>query len=500
MNLYDRLLEYGSSDYYPMHMPGHKRNAGLLHMTDPYSIDITEIEGFDNLHHAQGILLEGMERAAALYGSEHTSYLTGGSTAGILTGIAACTSKGDRILVARNSHKSVYNAIYLQELKPVYIYPEILPGYGIHGGITPQTVEEMLIKYPDIKQVVITSPTYEGIISDISGIAQAAHRHGVPLLVDEAHGAHLGFHKGFPAGSVSLGADIVIHSIHKTLPAFTQTALIHVNGSLVEYEEIKRYLAIYQSSSPSYILMAGMEQCITLLEQKKEELFEAFYKQLNTFYNRLEGLKCLKLLTPGVVRKFGGYDFDPSKITVSAKGTEVTGKYLYDQLLNRYHIQMEMTAGDYVLGMTSIADTKEGFDRLEKALLGLDKELMQSKRQFTSKGETKGVKGTSVYDKGGTGYGTDFTQKSPERVLDCHEAYKKPKEVILLTDSEERIAAEYIYLYPPGIPLLVPGEKVSCELLSRLAGYLDKGLSLQGLEDMDGKYIKVVADGSAKPI
>lgn len=500
MNLYDRLLEYGSGDYYPMHMPGHKRNSRLLHLADPYSIDITEIEGFDNLHHAQGILLEGMERAAALYGSEHSDYLTGGSTAGILTGISACTSKGDRILVARNSHKSVYHAIYLQELKPVYIYPEILPGYGINGGITPQTVEEMLIKYPDIKLVVITSPTYEGIVSDIRGIAQAAHRHGMPLMVDEAHGAHLGFHSGFPAGSVSLGADIVIHSIHKTLPAFTQTALIHVNGRLVKYEEIKRYLSIYQSSSPSYILMAGMEQCITLLEQRKEELFEAFYKELGTFYKRLEGLKYLKLLTPGEVRKFGGYDFDPSKITVSAGGTEVTGKYLYEQLLNRYHIQMEMTAGDYVLGMTSIADTEEGFARLENALLELDKELKHSTGWSIPEGETQGLKGTFGYDKGGAGYGADFAQNPPERVLYCHDAYKKPKEIILLTDSEDRIAAEYIYLYPPGIPLLVPGEKISRELLARLAGYLDKGLSLQGLEDMDGKHIKVVAVSSAKPV
>ncbi len=331
------------------------------------------------------------------------------------------------------------------------------------------------------------------------GIAHAAHRHGVPLMVDEAHGAHLGFHNGFPAGSVSLGADIVIHSIHKTLPAFTQTALIHVNGSLTDYEEIKRYLAIYQSSSPSYILMAGMEQCITLLEQEKEELFDTFYKQLRFFYKRLECLKHLKLLTPGEVRKSGGYDFDPSKITVSARGTEATGKYLYDQLLNRYHIQMEMTAGDYVLGMTSIADTEEGFVRLGDALLKLDKELKLRTGRFTPAGEIQGLKGASGHDKEGGVYKADLAQNPPERVLFSHEAYKKPKEVILLTDSEDRIAAEYIYLYPPGIPLLVPGERVRQELLARLAGYLDKGLSLQGLEDTDGKYIKVVAAGGAKP-
>ena len=244
MNLYDKLLKYRVSDYYPMHMPGHKRNKELLTMVNPYSIDITEIDGFDNLHHAEEVLLQGMERAAALYKSHFTGYLVGGSTAAILTGISACTKKKDKILVARNSHKSVYHGIYLNELEPVYIYPQTEPQFGISGGIFPEKIEEMLIKHPDIKLVVLTSPTYEGILSDVKSIAEITHKYDVPLMVDEAHGAHLGFHPGFPKGSVGLGADIVIHSIHKTLPALTQSALIHVNGNLADVEEIKRYLAI----------------------------------------------------------------------------------------------------------------------------------------------------------------------------------------------------------------------------------------------------------------
>lgn len=529
MNLYDRLLDYGRKDCYPMHMPGHKRNSALLHMTDPYSIDITEIDGFDNLHHAEGILRKGMERAAGLYGSEHTDYLIGGSTAGILTGISACTGKGDRILVARNSHKSVYHGIYLRELEPVYVYPRILPGFGINGGISPEIIEELLIKYPDIKLVLITSPTYEGILSDIKEIAHTAHRHGVPLMVDEAHGAHLGFHPGFPAGSVSLGADIVIHSIHKTLPAFTQTALIHVNGSLVDYEEVKRYLGIYQSSSPSYVLMAGIEQCITLLEQRREELFSAFDKRLRKFYLRMEALKHLKVLTPREVKASGSYEFDPSKINLSAGDTKVSGKDLYEVLLHRYRIQMEMSAGNYVLGMTSIADTEEGFQRLGDALLEMDKVFgnpesppagpvagsdwkincrklsgpetnsrTRPETMFGTKSETKSETKPGIKFKTDPATEVPEEQASPERAMLCHDAYRMQKEVILLSESTGRIAAEYIYLYPPGIPLLVPGERINGELLARLSEYREKGLSLQGLQDMEGKYIKVVSAASEK--
>ncbi len=476
MNLYDSLLKYSNMGYYPMHMPGHKRNPDLLGMVNPYSIDITEIDGFDNLHHAKGILLKGMERAAQLYGSVHTNYLVGGSTAGILAGISACTKKGDKILVARNSHKSVYHAIYLKELVPVYIYPRPERQFGINGGISPEIIKELLIKHPDIKLVVITSPTYEGILTDVKAIASAAHEHGVPLMADEAHGAHLGFHPGFPKGSVSLGADIVIHSIHKTLPAFTQSALIHINGSLVDYEEIKRYLAIYQSTSPSYLLMSGVEQCVTLLEQRKEELFSVYGKRLELFYEKMKQLRNLRILDGETVKASGFYGFDPSKITISVKNTEMTGNDLYYCLLKKYKIQMEMVSKDYVLGMTSIGDTEEGFKRLGDALLLVDKQYRACDNKDNSSPEA-----------------AIGSTEPPERVMLSNQVYDEPRENILLSESAGRVTAEYVYLYPPGIPLLVPGERISKSLITGIKGYQKSGLSLQGLQDMTGRYIKVVA-------
>ena len=189
----------------PMHMPGHKRNTALFQMENPYGLDITEVEGFDNLHDAHGILRRAMDRAAALYGSAHTWFLVNGSSCGVLAAVAACTCWGDTILTARNCHKSLYNALYVNNLRAQYLTPPVLPGFEAAGGVTPQSVEEGLRAHPEAKLVVVTSPTYEGVISDISGIARAAHAHGVPLLVDEAHGAHLGLAEGFPQNAVQMG-------------------------------------------------------------------------------------------------------------------------------------------------------------------------------------------------------------------------------------------------------------------------------------------------------
>lgn len=485
MNLYDSLVQYSNSDYYPMHMPGHKRNSELLSMQNPYTLDITEIEGFDNLHHAEGILQEGMKRAAGLYGSEHTEYLIGGSTAGILAGIAACTKKGDKILVARNSHKSVYHAIYLNELQPVYLYPRGESIFDINGGISPENIKEMLIKHPDVTLVVITSPTYEGILSDIKTISEITHQYKVPLLVDEAHGAHLGFHPSWPKNSVQLGADVVIHSIHKTLPAFTQTGLIHVNGSLVDFEEVVRYLGIYQTSSPSYLLMAGIEQCVTLLEQKGNDLFTKYKKQLWNFYDRMKQLKNLRILTREDVKSSGSFDMDPSKITISVKETDMTGSQLYYCLLEQYKIQMEMVSKDYVLGITSICDKEEGFLRLGDALLEIDSKVKYNtiERRHTD----------TNYEKEGANF-----DSYPDIVMQSHKACEARIETLPLLSSAGRVSAEYVYLYPPGIPLLVPGERIQSKLIADITMYKKNGLSIQGMQDGNCEKIKVIMEDLSK--
>ena len=284
--LYDRLTEYSASDYYGFHMPGHKRR-GPAGISLPYEIDITEIEGFDDLHHADGILKDAQQLAAKVYGAQETRYLVNGSTAGILSAVLGSTKKGNRILVSRHCHKSVYHAVCLNDLRPVYLYPEFNTSLHMNMDISVSAVRTALMECPDIRAVVIVSPSYDGVISDIEGIAGAVHERGIPLIVDEAHGAHLGFHPYFEANALAKGADVVIHSVHKTLPSLTQTALLHVQGELADRRRIFRYLDMLQSSSPSYILMAGIDKCVHMLDEQGAELFEPYVQRLAELRERL---------------------------------------------------------------------------------------------------------------------------------------------------------------------------------------------------------------------
>ena len=309
--LYRKLREYGESDYYGFHMPGHKRQLGSFE--NPYKFDITEIDGFDDLHHPErdGVLTRAQERAAGLYGAEETHFLVGGSTAGILSAISGCTRRGGRILMARNCHRSVYHAAELGGLEAEYLYPQQIASPGINGPVLPEDVERALAekeafseqeKGQDARKaagwfqaVVITSPTYDGICSDVRAIAKICHRHEVPLIVDQAHGAHFPFSDYFPEDAVSAGADVVIHSVHKTLPSLTQTALLHIQGRLADRERIRHFLSVYQSSSPSYILMASIDACMELLETKGEALFREHAQLLEIFREGCRDLEALRL-------------------------------------------------------------------------------------------------------------------------------------------------------------------------------------------------------------
>ena len=288
-----KLQAYADSDYYPFHMPGHKR-TDKLEFPNPYSMDITEIEGFDNLHHPEGILKEAQMRASELFGSKASFYLINGSTSGILSAISAALPPRGALLMSRNSHKSAYHAAYLRELNTIYLMPAATE-FGISGSISPASVEQALQENPGIGAVFITSPTYDGIVSDIQAIAGIAHSHNLPLIVDEAHGAHFMFSRKFPSPALRCGADIAIQSLHKTLPCLTQCALLHVNSKRIGLSLIKRFLDIYQTSSPSYLLMSSIEQCLRFLREESVSQMAEYTQILQAFYRKSENLRHLKV-------------------------------------------------------------------------------------------------------------------------------------------------------------------------------------------------------------
>lgn len=468
--LYEKLEAYGKSDYYGFHMPGHKRNSDVTQANLPYGIDITEIEGFDNLHHAEEIIREAEVRAASLYHAEETHYLINGSTAGILSAVMGCTKKGGKILMARNCHKSVYHAVFLNELRPVYIYPEFDETMELNMAVSPEKIERLLEEHKEVQAVVLTSPTYDGVLSDIERISEIVHQKKIPLIVDEAHGAHFGFHPYFPENANTKGADVVIHSLHKTLPALTQTALIHLNGTRIDRRKIRNYLHIFQTSSPSYVLMASMDECLRMVAEQGDVLFETYVKNLESKRGELKKLKHIRLMETE--------EFDRSKLVLSVKDTILkkenrvfTGKMLYERLLLEYHLQMEMAAGSYVIAMTSIGDTKEGMDRLLSALFEIDEELEKNsekeKRYYLPRQE-------QVL--------TSFEVEGMRRMENVKSLSWK--------ESAGFISMEYAYLYPPGIPLIVPGERITKETAAMLVDYQNKGFSVEGISVEN--YIEVL--------
>ena len=500
--LLERLTEYAGSDAYPFHMPGHKRREipdGIPGgFPDPYGIDITEIDGFDNLHHAEGILKDAMDEAAAIYGADRSWYLVNGSTCGILSAVFATTENGGKILTARNCHKAVYHAICLNRLEAEYLYPEEITEFRINGGIRAEDVRKALEKdamrcagnsgdvrgkITKIQAVLITSPTYEGVVSDIRAIADAAHEYGIPLIVDEAHGAHLEYADqchGFPKSALEYGADLVIQSLHKTLPSFTQTAILHVKGKLVDQDRVSRYLSMFQTSSPSYLFMAGMERCIRYMDGDGRNEMIRYEKRLERFMERMEGLQVLEVLDREICGKYRTVaGWDPSKIVVSTmRAEDFHGEELAETLRRKYHLEMEMTAPEYVIAMTSLMDTEEGFERLGTALLEIDGAL----RRRTESGRKE--KAASE-----TPEGLESKLSHPVRRMLICEAMDADTERTAFQDTVGKVSAEFVYLYPPGIPIIAPGEVFTDAIVEKIMAYKAAGLLVQGPADPDADVI-----------
>lgn len=437
--LYDKLKNYSRSGIYPFHMPGHKRTDITEEGIIPYNIDITEIHDFDNLHSPNGVIDEIQKKAAKLYNAKNAFILINGSTGGILSAIRSMTNQGDKILMARNCHKSVYNSAELFNLNVDYIFPDTDSRYNILTSVSPCDIEDKLTKHNDeIRLVIITSPTYEGVISDIKSISEICHKHGAKLLVDEAHGAHFPFSDSFPDEALNCGADAAVLSLHKTLPSLTQTALLITNDSELS-EILAENLAVFETSSPSYILMSSIEKCLDFCENSKDK-FKEYCCNLKTVREKLKKLKYLKIYD----KSDTDFDYDIGKIVISTVNANISGTKLAEILRNNYQIETEMAYSDYVIAMTSVCDTEKAFDMLSDALISIDSEL--------SKGaDTERVPLKNLYT------GKNFNA--------C-ELYKFNKETISFQNSEFRTSAEYIWAYPPGIPLIVPGEIISKELIN----------------------------------
>ncbi len=481
MNIYETLQEYSKRDIIPMHMPGHKRNPRFV-MENPYSIDVTEVEGLDDLHHPMGMIREWMDGIRSIYKTEESYLLVNGSTCGILAAVSACCRRGDRILMDRNCHRSVYHAVYLLELEPVYLYRNADPETGIPLEISVKQVREELTG-KDFSCVVLTSPTYEGVMSDVAGIAALVHERGIPLIVDQAHGAHLHWCR---MQSAVTHADLVVESLHKTLPALTQTGILHVCSRRVEREQIERYLDIYETSSPSYVLMASASQCLKWMREESGDFLYAYGRNLNKFTADSAEWKHLRLWQHAAK--------DPGKLVICTLPGIMSGPELGKMLLQQYGIQVEMTAAGYVIAMTSLCDRQENFDRLSQALAEIDTGLekdreLKKDREMEIGCDDDGCAG----EREGREEQKDREDR-PDYCLPLYTAMNSPRERCPLEESRQRISAEYAFLYPPGIPFLVPGERITDHVVKKIQAAGRAGLEVSGLQDGSAEQIWVVRE------
>ncbi len=566
-DLYERLAALAQSDAYPFHMPGHKRNPWAGLPEGFAQLDITEIENFDNLHHAQGILKEAMCRASELYGSERTYFLVNGSTCGVLSAVSSVVSAGDTLILGRNAHMSAYHGAYLRGCGIVSLYPERLQNWGIYGAVSPERTAEVLARHPEAKAVMITSPTYDGFVSDVRKIADTVHACGKILIVDEAHGAHFGMDARLPESSVRCGADLVIHSLHKTLPSLTQTALLHVNGARVDRERLERFLRIYQSSSPSYLLMGSIDRCIRGLQQNRQEWFDAFFEKRKRFLAELAGLRTLivvsgKDILGGRLSRYGGRpagQADPAKLLILCGDAGKSGAWLQRLLLEKYHIQTEMAGAQYVLAIVTVMDTDEGLTRLARALREIDAALSgEPERVGDGGGQAAGggktADGAQTIDSGqttdsrqaaGSGQTTDSRQAAESRQTtdsrqaagsgqtvggaDVLEGNLREKECaaaqsgggadegaeegesvpdmtlaqamderctepVKLEETPGRIVTEFVYAYPPGSPVILPGERMTRQTLALMESDGFRQLHIQGPEDESLRTLRCVKE------
>jgi len=472
--IYDFLLEHAAKNPVSFHMPGHKGSAiykrfGYSDFLEKFmDFDVTEIPGADNLFQAEGIIKEAGDRYAKLYNAKKSYLLINGTSGGIIAAILATVPKGKKIIMARNSHKSVFNALTLAGIQPVYAYPELIEEYGISGAVTPAQIDALLSENPGAEAVILPGPNYYGVCCDTEKIADIVHKHGKTLIIDEAHGAHLTFFdqygmKNMPKPAGASGADIVVMSIHKTLASFTQSALLNVYSDRVDLDLLEDKLQCIESTSPSYILMASLDVNASIIEEHGKKLFSGWEESLAYFYENAKKIKGLK-----VIDKMEG--LDRTKLNFSLGELGISGAELEIILNSKYGIFIELYTGDLVMCMTGIGTTIEHIKRLLEAL----SRIAAESRAAGNKEKVKSV------EKEPAPSGRSGLCEIP--------GYKKK---VPLAEAAGLVCASSIIPYPPGIPLICPGERIEKDAIDYVLELRKRGEKVIGVSGQGEVFVGV---------
>ncbi|WP_026690084.1 aminotransferase class I/II-fold pyridoxal phosphate-dependent enzyme [Alteribacter aurantiacus] len=483
--LFDGLLKHAATNPTQFHIPGHKKGSGM----DPrfrefigenaLSIDLINIAPLDDLHHPQGMIREAQDLAAEAFGADHTFFSVQGTSGAIMTMIMSVCGPGDKIIVPRNVHKSIMSAIVFSGATPIFIHPEIDVELGISHGITTSAVKKALKAHPDAKGLLVINPTYFGVSANLKEIVTLAHSYDIPVLVDEAHGVHIHFHEDLPLSAMQAGADMAATSVHKLGGSLTQSSVLNVKEGLVNADRVQSIISMLTTTSTSYLLLASLDAARKHLATQGHRLVEKTIELANNTreqINQIPGFTCYGM---DMLDDHAIYDMDPTKLTISIKELGMNGYDVETWLRDRYQIEVELSDLYNILCIISFGDTKETTDRLIQALEALSEEQMS----HIEKGHTQKV---SVH-----------VPNIPTLALSPRDAFYAETEAIRLNESSGRVSAEFVMVYPPGIPILIPGEIIEEENLSYIAKNMDAGLPVQGPEDASLEYIRVIREHKA---
>ena len=489
--IYNYLREYADQNINVFHMPGHKLAKGIPQelTQNLLQLDVTEVEGTDNLHYPEGIIKQAEELAAKAFGADKTFFLVNGSTCGIQAAIMSVCARGQKIIISRDSHKSVVSGLILSGAEPIFVYPEYNCEFGITEAISAKSIEKSLLENPDAVAVLITRPNYYGICSDIEEISSIVHSHNKLLIVDEAHGAHLVFNSQLPPSALQHGADICIQSAHKTLPAVTQGAYLHVKGNRIDLERLKFNLTMLQTSSPSYIIMSYLDIARELMDTEGKARLDALIDNVEWFKHEIENYDTYKVLSK---KHIGNMDLkashDTTRLVISVSRLGISGYYAEKILREKFMTQVEMADNENLVFITTIADNHETFTRLLEVMKGLAE--MNFQTDFVRTNQQSDISESASVYSGDVSHAEKFIYNGLSMKKLPYEAYAAQKEELPLEKGKGRICAEIVTPYPPGIPILYPGEIIEQHQIQYIMSIIKAGGKVNGIGE--DKSIQVI--------
>lgn len=459
------------------HMPGHKQGRGLpgelssLEGQALFALDLTEIPELDDLHNPRGVIARAQELAARAYGSAKSFFLVNGTTVGIHALLMAVGERGS-VIVPRDAHRSVMGGLILSGADPVYVMPGIINEFGIASGVSPGQIYQALEAHPGAAAVLTVRPNYYGVADDLAGQVRVSHAAGKPLFVDEAHGAHLRFHRGLPADAMASGADASVQGTHKMGGSLTQSSLLHLSGRLLDAGAVAGALDLLQTTSPSYLLMASLDLARRQLSLTGADLLEKTLRLAGKTRERLSGVDGLEVLSEKHLADGSRY-LDSTKLVVSVNGLGLTGYQVGELLSARYNIYIEMADLNNIVAFLSAGSTQAECDALVFALTDI---AQRDKQLVAAPVSLPGI------------------PAGPVVRMKPRDAWFAPVRRIATAEARGRISAEMVAVYPPGIPALCPGEEITPGVYDYLEAVRKLGLPCQGPSDRTLKSIKVVVE------